>query len=97
MARYMLKAKHLPRYFWVEGVSTAVHILSRAPTRALEGKTPFEAWHGERPPVHYFRTFGCLAYVKNTRPGLKKLDDHNTSMIFVGYESGSKVYHFYDL
>jgi transposase InsO family protein len=96
MACCMLKAKHLPGYFWGEAVCTAVHILNRAPTRVLDGRTPYEAWHGERPPVHYFRTFGSLAYVKNTRPGLKKLDDRNTPMIFVGYESGSKVYRFYD-
>ena len=69
MARCMLKAKNLPGYFWGEAVTTAVHILNRAPTRALDGKTPFEAWHGERPHVHYFRTFGCIGHVKNTRPG----------------------------
>ncbi|CAN6173886.1 unnamed protein product [Urochloa humidicola] len=96
MARCMMKAKHLPGYFWGEAVSTAVHILNRAPTRALDGKTPFEAWRGERPPVHYFKTFGCLAYVKNTRPGLKKLEDRSTPMIFVGYENGSKAYCFYN-
>jgi hypothetical protein len=60
MARCMLKAKNLLGYFWGEAVTTAVHILNRAPTRALDGKTPFEAWHGERPHVHYFRIFGCI-------------------------------------
>jgi hypothetical protein len=50
MARCMLKAKGLPGYFWGEAVSTAVHI--------LHGKTPYEAWHGKIPAVHYFRTFG---------------------------------------
>jgi transposase InsO family protein len=38
MARCMLKAKHLPGYFWGEAVSTAVHILNRVPTRALDDK-----------------------------------------------------------
>jgi hypothetical protein len=39
MARCMLKAKGLPGYFWGETVSTAVHILNRSPTRALDGKS----------------------------------------------------------
>jgi hypothetical protein len=91
----MLKAKRLPGYFWGEAVSSAVHILNRSPTRALAGKTPFEAWYGERPHVHYLRTFGCIEYVKNTRPHLKKLDDRSSKKIFVGYESGSKAWRFY--
>jgi hypothetical protein len=43
MAQCMLKAKGLPGYFWGEAVSTAVHILNRAPTRALNSKTSYEA------------------------------------------------------
>jgi hypothetical protein len=54
MAQCMLKAKGLPGYFWGEAVSTAVHILNQAPTRALNSKTSYEAWHGEVPTVHYF-------------------------------------------
>jgi hypothetical protein len=96
MARCMLKAKNLPGRFWGEAVTAAVYIQNRAPTRALDKKTPYEAWHGERPHVHYLRTFGCIAHVKNTRPGLKKLDDRSTRVIFVGYESGSKAFRFYD-
>ena len=53
MARCLLKTKALPGYFWGEAVATAVHILNRAPTCALDGKTPYEAWHGAVPTVHY--------------------------------------------
>jgi hypothetical protein len=96
MARSILKAKALPSFFWGEAVHTEVHLLNRAPTRALDGKTPFEAWYGERPAVHYLRTFGCVTHVKTTKPGLQKLDDQSTPTIFVGYESGSKAYRCYD-
>jgi hypothetical protein len=92
----MLKAKGLPGYFWGEAVLTVVHILNRSPTRALDGKTPYEAWHDEIPAVHYFRTFGCIAHVKITRLNLKKLDDRSRKAIFVGYEVRSKVYRCYD-
>jgi hypothetical protein len=78
----------LPGYFWGKAVSTAIHILNRAPTRALDGRTPFEAWHGEAPAVHYFCMFGCVAHVKNTWPNMKKLDDRSRRTIFIGYEAG---------
>jgi hypothetical protein len=92
----MLKAKNLQGFFWGEAVTTVIHILNRAPTRALDGMTPFEAWYGRKPHVHYFRTFGCVSHVKDTRSGLKKLEDRSCPMIFVGYEHGSKAYRFYN-
>jgi hypothetical protein len=96
MAPSILMAKALPSFFWGEAVHTAVHLLNRAPTWALDGKTPFEAWYGECPAVHYLRTFGCVPHIKTTKPGLQKLDDRSTPTIFVGYESGSKAYRCYD-
>ena len=96
MARSLLKAKKLPGKFWGEAVSTAVLILNRSPTRALDGVTPFEAWHGRKPSVSFLRTFGCVVHVRDTRPGLKKLDDRSRPMIFVGYPTGTKGYRAYD-
>lgn len=96
MARSMLMAKGLPGIFWGEAVTTAVFILNRSPTRSLDGKTPYEAWHGEQPAVSFFRTFGCIAHVKNTKPHLKKLEKRSSPMIFVGYEAGSKAYRMYN-
>jgi hypothetical protein len=58
--------------------------------------TPYEAWHGRKPAVHHLRTFGCVAHVKRLGPGIDKLADRSTPMIFVGYEEGSKAYRVYD-
>jgi hypothetical protein len=46
--------------------------------------------------VHHFHMFGSVAYVKDTTPILRKLDDRSRAMIFVGYESGTKGYRVYD-
>jgi hypothetical protein len=40
--------------------------------------------------------FRCIVYVQNTTPHLKKLEDRGRKMMFISYESGSKVYHVYD-
>jgi hypothetical protein len=95
-ARSMLKEKGLPGWFWGEAVTTAVYLLNRVPCKAVDGKTPFEVWYGKRPAVHHLKTFGCIVYVRNTKPLLKKLDDRGRKMIFVGYERGTKAYRAYD-
>jgi hypothetical protein len=46
--------------------------------------------------VHHLRTFGCIAYVWNMTPHLKKLEECGRQVIFIGYESGSKEYRAYD-
>ncbi|WVZ61112.1 hypothetical protein U9M48_011034 [Paspalum notatum var. saurae] len=92
-ARSLLKAKGPPAWFWGEAVHAAVYLLNRVPTK---GKTPFEVWYGKKPAVHHLKTFGCIVYVKNTVPHLKKLEDRGRKMIFVGYEKGSKAYRAYD-
>jgi hypothetical protein len=81
--------------FWGEAVSTAVFLLNRAPTKSLAGMTPYEAWHGRKPAVHYLRTFGCLAYVKE-QGNLRKLDEHSSPAVFIGYEEGVKAYRLLD-
>lgn len=68
MARTMMKAKGLPSFFWGETVTTAVYVLNRAFTRSVDGKTPYEAWHGKRPSVEHLRIFGCVVHVKSARP-----------------------------
>ena len=96
MARSMMKAKGMPARFWGEAVTTAVFILNRAPTKALMGKTPFEAWYGCKPNVSFLQTFGCIGHVRKTKPNLTKLEDRSTPMVFLGYVEGTKAYRLYD-
>jgi hypothetical protein len=77
-------------------VNAAVYVMNRCLMKSVDGMTPFEVWHGRKLPVHHLRMFGCIMYVRNMTPHLKKLEDHGSKMIFVGYESGSKAYRAYD-
>jgi hypothetical protein len=94
--RSMLKAKGLSGWFWGEAMNTIVYVLNRCPMKSIDDMTLFEAWHERKPVVHHLRTSGCIMYVRNTMPHLKKLEDHGRKMIFVSYESGSKAYCAYD-
>jgi len=86
----------MPARFWGEAVTTAVFILNCAPTKALTGKTLFEAWYGRKPSVSFLRTFGCIGHVGKTKPVLTKLEDRSTPMVFLGYAEGTKAYWLYD-
>ncbi|WVZ90938.1 hypothetical protein U9M48_037188 [Paspalum notatum var. saurae] len=96
MARSMMKAMSVPGWFWGEAVTTTVFILNWSPTQSVDGKTPFEVWHGVKPPVHFLRTFGCVAHVKTGGKHLTKLEDQSTPMVFVDYEAGTKSWRFYN-
>lgn len=96
MVRSMMKSKKMPGKYWGEAVQTAVYILNRAPTKSVEGMTPYEAWHGRVPKVHHLRVFGCLAHIKDVTPHLPKLADRSKQAVLLGYEEGSKAYRLYD-
>jgi len=88
MARCLLKSMQVPGQFWGEAVKVAVYLLNRAPTKSLNGKTPYEAWYGRKPGVRHLRTFGCVAYAKRVGPGVNKLADRSIPGVFLGYEPG---------
>jgi hypothetical protein len=71
-------------------------VLNRCPIKSVDDMTPFEEWHGKKSVVHHLRTFRCIIYVRNMTSHLKKLEDFGRKVIFIGYESGSKVHHAYD-
>jgi hypothetical protein len=78
-----------------EAVVTAVYILNRSPTKALNGRTSYEAWHGRKPAVSHLRVFVCLTFAKELGH-IDKLDDRSTPGVFIGYAEGSKAYRILD-
>ena len=96
MARSMMKAKGIPARFWGEAITMAVFILNHAPTKALKGKTPFEAWHGCKPSVSFLWTFGYIDHIRKMKPIHTKLEDRRTPMVFLGYAEDTKAYRLYD-
>ena len=96
LARAMLIAKKLPLYLWDEAVCYANYLRNRAPTRALEGMTPYEGWNNKTPHVSHLREFGCDVWVLDETKGLSKLKPRSKKMVFVGFNEGSKSVQYYD-
>lgn len=74
---------------------TAVHLLNRSPTKPLDGKTSYEAWHGRKPTVSHLRVFSYLAFIKELNH-VSKLNDRSSPRVFIGYAEGAKAYHVLD-
>jgi hypothetical protein len=95
MAWVVLKQRGMPAVFWGEAVVTVVYIFIRSPTKALNGRTPYEAWHGRKPMISHLRIFGCLVFAKELGH-IGKLDDKSTPGVFIGYAEGLNAYRILD-
>ena len=93
----MLHHAKMPLKFWAEALSTAVYLRNRSPTTALDGITPYECFHGEKPDVSNLKVFGCRAFVHVPKEKRSKLEGKSINCIFVGYPSTSKGFKFYDV
>jgi hypothetical protein len=91
MARALLKQRGMSAVFWGEAVVTAVYILNRSPTKALNSRTSYETWYGHKSAVSHLWVFGCLTFNKELGHN-GKLNDRSTPGVFIGYAEGSKAY-----
>ena len=96
LARAMLISSGLPTFLWDEAASHANYLRNRAPTRALQGITPYEAWTGKKPDVGHLREFGCDVWVLDESNNRSKLDPKSKKMVFVGFMDGPKAIRYYD-
>lgn len=49
----MLKAKYMPKEYWVEAVSCTVYILNCSPTKNVKDQPLQEEWSGTKPSVNH--------------------------------------------
>ena len=92
----MLIAKNLPVFLWDEVVMHAAYLRNCVPTHALNGKTPYEAWTGNKPDISHLRESGCDVWVLYETKGRSKLAPKSNKFIFVGFHDGLKSVHYYD-
>lgn len=84
MARSLLIARNVSKYFWAEAVACFVYILNRSPTSTIQGKVPKEEWSEKKVIVSHFQVFGCIFFDHVPGKLRKKLDDRSEKYIFIG-------------
>ncbi|GKV50107.1 hypothetical protein SLEP1_g56822 [Rubroshorea leprosula] len=96
MVRSMLKSKNMPKEFWAEAVACAVYLSNLSPSKSVQGMTPQEAWSSKKPNVSHLRVFGSIAFIHVPDEKRSKLDGKSEKFVFIGYDSSSKGYKFYN-
>ncbi len=91
-ARSMIRAQGLDLEFWAEAMNTTIYIKNQCPTKALESKTPQEAWIGRNPDVSHLRVFGCKTFAHILDEKRSKLESKSMPCVFLGYCEGTKAY-----
>lgn len=61
--RSMVSDSGLPKTFWAEATSTAVVLINKTPSSAINFEIPDKKWSGKSPVYSYLRRFGCVAFV----------------------------------
>jgi hypothetical protein len=69
---------------------SVVFLLNRSSTKSVIDNTPYEAWHGVKPAVHFLRMFGCIAHVKAMH--IRTPPEQEDGVPPLGYEPCSKAY-----
>ena len=96
LTRAMIRGRRSPEFLWEYAAEHAAYLRNRAYTRSLEGKTPYEAWHGNKPNVEHLREFGTPVWV--LLQGQKepcKILPKSKSHTFVGFDDGPKAIKYY--
>ena len=87
--RCLLIGSGLSQSFWGEAATTAVYLINRSPSSAINLKTPEELWTGRAPNLKHLRVFGCACYAHQSEG---KLEPRALKGVFLGYPLGVKGY-----
>ncbi|KAG8909153.1 hypothetical protein FRC01_007101, partial [Tulasnella sp. 417] len=86
----MLHQANLPQSFWSQALLYLINIQNVTPSSALSETTSYAVWHGRKPDLTMYRTFGCRIFVNVARKDRKNLESHTKKGIFIGFEKGMK-------
>jgi len=93
LARTMLSESSLPKYFWVDAVSTSCYVMNIMLIRPILKKTPYELFNGRKPNISHLKVFGCRCFILNNgKENLGKFDEKADNGIFISYSSTSHAY-----
>lgn len=85
-ARCLLLNCELSKSFWSDAIRTAVYLLNRSPTSALNGEVSATLWYGVKPNLKKLKVFGCLAYLHLSKQlVVGKFDSRTLPCLMIGY------------
>lgn len=85
LARSMLLDVNVPKFLWIEALSTAAYILNIVPNKKQNNISPYELWEKKKPTYKHLIKFGSLVYGRVHESLRKKWDSKARPYISVGY------------
>ena len=70
-------------------MNTAIYLINKCPSAALNFKVPDEIQNGVQPDCGHLKVFGCVAYAHKSEG---KLEPRARRCMFIGYPTGVKGY-----
>lgn len=97
LARTVINENSLPKYFWVDAISTSCYVLNMILILHILNKTPYELFKGRKTNLSHLHVFGCKCVILNNgKDNLGKFDAKADKGIFLGYSQSSKAYRVYN-
>jgi hypothetical protein len=85
--RALLITSNLALKYWNEALLSAVYLYNRTPHSSYSFRTPYEVRYNKKPDLSNIKTWGSLAYKKEPKEHLQKLDPRTTPYYLIGYSS----------
>ena len=78
VARTLMFARNVPKFFWGNAVLTAAYLINRTPTKSLNSKTPIDILKQHLPHINCLdslppKVFGCTLFVHIPNKNRSKL------------------------
>lgn len=87
-ARSMMYTRgEMPQILWAELVNTAAYVLNRTGPTRVDGKVPYELWHGKKPKITHLKIIGSECYAHIPKQNRKKMNKKAIKGILIGYEN----------
>jgi hypothetical protein len=88
VTRSMMISMNVPLYLWGQTVLIAAYLINKIPSRVLDWKSSMKMLEGKNENIFPLKTFGCVRFVQDNRPNVRKLNSRAVKCIFVGYSEG---------
>ena len=90
IVRSLLLKSSVPPKFWLETLSTAVHVITRLPSPRINHETPYFHLFHKHPISSHLHIFGCVCFVLLPLVKQTKLYAQSSKCAFLGYANDQK-------
>jgi len=97
VGKALLFQSKLPPSFWSYVILHVVFFINRVSTPILNHKSCYHLLFHQAPYINLFKVFGCMCYASTLYSHRSKLQPRAKESLFLGYKSGNKGNHLFDL